>query len=294
HSLFEEQIEVESLTLDRYLDDAAHSYAEAQTYFPDMNSYNIGPDAYLEHIRKAKERVRIPVIASLNGVSLGGWLRYAALMQEAGADALELNIYNLPTDPDVDGETIEENCIDLVRQIRKSIQIPLAVKLGPFFSSIPNVARQLDQAGAGSLVLFNRFYQPDLDLQTLEVVPSLTLSNSSELLLRLHWVAILHRRIKCDLAITGGVHTGIDVLKSMMAGATVAMMTSALLLHGVGHALQVESDMRQWMEEHEYESVRQMIGSMSYRSVADASAYERGNYMKVLSSYTLRSPAARA
>ena len=291
HSLFEEQVELESESLDRYLTEPTESYAESLSYFPDLTTYNIGPDAYLEHVRKARERLSIPVIGSLNGSSLGGWLRYAKLIEEAGADALELNLYFLPTDPDISGSTIEENCTDIVRQVVSTIQIPVAVKLAPFFSSIPNIARLLDDAGASALVLFNRFYQPDLDLQTLEVVPSLSLSRSEELLLRLHWVAILFGRIRADLAITGGVHSAADVLKSMMAGAKVAMMTSALLRHGIGHAAEVERDLRLWMEEQEYESIRQMQGSMSYRSVADPSAYERGNYMRVLSSFTLRSAA---
>lgn len=291
HSLFEEQIELESESLDRYLTGQADSHAESLSYFPDLTTYNIGPDAYLEHIRRARERLSIPVIGSLNGSSLGGWLRYAKLIQEAGADALELNLYFLPTDPDVSGSTIEENCTDIVRQVVATVQIPVAVKLAPFFSSIPNMARRLDDAGASSLVLFNRFYQPDLDLQTLEVVPSLSLSRSEELLLRLHWVAILFGRIRADLAITGGVHSAADVLKSMMAGAKVAMMTSSLLRNGVNHAAEIERDLRLWMEEQEYESIQQMQGSMSYRAVADPSAYERGNYMRVLSSYTLRAAA---
>jgi dihydroorotate dehydrogenase (fumarate) len=289
HSLFEEQITIESQQLDRFLDNQADSYAESLSYFPNLTSYNIGPDAYLEHIRIAKETVKVPVVASLNGTSVGGWIRYANLMEQAGADALELNFYAMPTDPDITGASLEDTFTELVSEIQDSIQIPVAVKIGPYFSSIPNIARKLDSAGAKGLVLFNRFYQPDFDLETLEVMPNLTLSNSSELLLRLHWVAILHGRIRADLAITGGVHTAVDVVKSMMAGAKIAMTTSALLRRGTVHATQILNDLSQWLEDHEYESVKQMQGSMSYRSVSDTTAFERGNYMKVLSSYSLRS-----
>ncbi len=288
HSLFEEQIDLESEALDQALSGGEESYAESLSYFPDLTAYNIGPDAYLEHIRKAKAAVRIPVIASLNGVSTGGWLRYAALMQEAGADALELNIYDLPTDPDFSGERIEAGYCDLVREVVARVHIPVAVKLAPFFSSIPHVARRLDDAGAKGLVLFNRFYQPDFDLQTLEVIPDLTLSHPSELRLRLHWVAIIYGKVKADLAITGGVHSAVDALKAMLAGARVAMMTSVLLQRGISYAQAMKEDLVQWMEEHEYESVHQLQGSMSYQSVSSPSAYERGNYMRVLSSYAPR------
>ena len=228
------------------------------------------------------------MIASLNGVSTGGWLRYAALMQEAGADALELNIYDLPADPDFSGERIETGYCELVREVASRVRIPVAVKLAPFFSSIPHIARRLDEAGAQALVLFNRFYQPDFDLQTLEVVPDLTLSHPAELRLRLHWVAILYGKVKADLAITGGVHSAIDALKAMLAGARVAMMTSVLLQRGISYAQSMKEELVQWMEEHEYESVHQLQGSMSYQSVASPSAYERGNYMRVLSSYAPR------
>ncbi len=288
HSLFEEQIELESNHLDRFLSGPAESYAEALSYFPDMSSYNIGPEAYLEHLRRAKEAVRIPVIGSLNGISTGGWTRYARLIEEAGADALELNIYYLPTHPEISGAKIEQEIVDLVRQVRFGVRIPVAVKLGPYFSSIPHMARRLDEAGASALVLFNRFYQPDFDLEALEVVPTLTLSQPYELLLRLHWTALLFGRVKADLAITGGIHGAAEVLKSMMAGARVAMMTSCLLKHGIPHAAAVQHDLLRWMEEHEYESIRQMQGSMSCRNVTDTSAFERANYMKVLSSYALR------
>jgi dihydroorotate dehydrogenase (fumarate) len=291
HSLFEEQIEVEGTHLDRSLSRGEESYAEAVSYFPDMQSYTIGPDAYLEHIRRAKAAVRIPVIGSLNGISTGGWIGYARKIEEAGADALELNVYYIPTDADMTGEEVERRYTELVRDVKASVGIPVAVKLGHTFSAPANLARRLDRAGADALVLFNRFYLPDFDLETLEVVPHLTLSNSHELLVRLHWVAILHGHVRPDLAVTGGVHTAQDVLKAMMAGARVAMMTSALLLRGIEHLAAVRAGLLEWMEAHEYESIRQMQGSMSYRSVREPSAFERANYMKVLSSYSLRTGA---
>lgn len=288
HSLFEEQIDRESHHLDRYLSHGTESFAESLTYFPDMSDYNLGPDGYLEHLRRAKDAVAIPIIASLNGVSTGGWIRYAKSMQEAGADALELNVYYIPTDPDLTGAQVEQMYVDLVRDVGASVSTPVAVKLGHSFSAMANLARRLDQSGANALVLFNRFYQPDFDLENLEVMPRLTLSSSYELLLRLHWVAILYGRIRGDLAVTGGVHTAEDVLKAMMAGARVAMMTSALLRHGIPHLTTLRTDLLAWMESHEYESIRQMQGSMSHRSVAEPAAFERANYLKVLSSYVLR------
>lgn len=290
HSLFEEQINAESLELDRFLSRLTDSYAESQSYFPDMGRYNIGPDAYLEHIRQAKEAVRVPVIASLNGVSAGGWVRYARLMQEAGADALELNIYFMPTDPEMAGEKIEQNYVDLVRHVIANVRIPVAVKFGPYFSSIPNFCRKLDQTGVDGLVMFNRFYQPDFDLENLEVKPNLFLSDSNTLLLRLHWVALMYGHLRADMAITGGVHTVYGLLKAMMAGAKVAMSTSCLLRYGIDYAAQIHADLREWMEEHEYESIQQMQGSMSVRSVTNAGVFERANYMKVLSSYTQPEP----
>jgi dihydroorotate dehydrogenase (fumarate) len=287
-SLFEEQLTLESNDLDRSLSETGESYAESLSYFPNLNGYKLGPDAYLEHIAKAKVAVKIPVIASLNGSSQGGWLQYAKKMEQAGADALELNIYNVPTDPDVAAAGIEQSYIDLVSQVRGSIQIPVAVKVAPYFTAMASFASRLDKAGVGGLVLFNRFYQPDFDLEALEVVPSLQLSTSYELLLRLHWVAVLSGKIKADMAITGGVHTAHDVLKSMMAGAKVAMMTSALLKRGIDYLFTVKADLKQWMEEHEYESIQQMQGSMNQKSVANPNAFLRANYLKVLSSYSLR------
>jgi dihydroorotate dehydrogenase (fumarate) len=288
HSLFEEQIALDSQALDQGLASGEDSSAESQSYFPDLGSYKIGPDAYLEQIAKAKAEVKIPVIASLNGASSGGWTRFAKKMEEAGADALELNISTIPTDPETTSEQVEQGYIRLVKDVKSSVNLPVAVKLGPYFSALPNFARRLEQAGANSLVLFNRFYQPDFDLEALEIVPSLQLSTSSELLLRLHWVAILWGRVKTDLAITGGVHTAHDVLKAMMAGAQVVEIASVLLRHGAGFVKALESDLKQWMEEHEYESIKQMQGSMSQRSVADPNTFLRANYLKVLSSYSLR------
>jgi dihydroorotate dehydrogenase (fumarate) len=288
HSLFEEQITLESHQLDSDLSHGTESYAESLTYLPDMSSYHLGPDAYLDHVRRAKAAVRIPVIGSLNGVSAGGWIGYAKKIEEAGADALELNICYIPTDPRMTGAQVEQRHVDLVRDVSASVRIPVAVKLGHAWSATANVAAQLDQAGAGALVIFNRFYLPDFDLDNLEVVPHLTLSSSHEVLVRLHWVAILHGHVRADLAVTGGVHTARDVLKAMMAGARVAMMTSALLVNGIEHLTAVRSDLLAWMEAHEYESIRQMQGSMSYRSVRDPAAFERANYMKVLSSYAPR------
>ncbi len=285
HSLFEEQIAQESEILDRSLDQGTYTYAESLTYFPDLGNYNLGPEGYLEHIRKAKAAVRIPVIASLNGASTGGWVEYAQKMEQAGADALELNTYYIAADPAQTAAQVEAMYLDLVRAVKASVRIPVAVKLSPYFSAFSNFAARLDDAGANALVLFNRFYQPDFDLENLEVVPDLELSTSSELRLRLRWVAMLHGRVKADLAVTGGVHTAEDVLKSMMAGARIAMMTSALLHHGIDHLRGVLVDLAKWMDEHEYVSIRQMQGSMSQKSVANPAAFERANYMKVLRSY---------
>jgi len=288
HSLFEEQIRIESNDLDNFLNRGTESFAESLSYFPDMGQYRIGPDAYLELIRKAKAAVRIPVIASLNGVSTGGWIRYAKKMEEAGADALELNVYYIATDFDTDSAAVDKMYMDLVRDVRASVKIPVAVKLGPYFSAMASMARKLDQAGANALVLFNRFYQPDFDLEKLEVTPNLNLSRSEELRLRLCWVAILYGRIKADMAVTGGVHTGEDVIKCMMAGARVAMMTSALLRNGIEHLKVVRDGVVRWMEEHEYVSIKQMQGSMSQKSVAQPAAFVRANYMHVLRSYAMR------
>ena len=288
YSLFEEQITHESDELDHYLSYGAESYVEATSYFPDLAHYNLGPQEYLEHIRKAKAAVDIPIIGSLNGVSSGGWIRYAKLIQEAGADALELNVYFIPTDPAISSTNVENMYLDLVQQLKASVRIPVAVKLTHFFSSLPHVASRLDQAGADALVLFNRFYQPDIDLENLEVVTNLSLSSSYELRLRLRWAAILFGNVKADLAITGGVHTAEDVLKCMMVGAKVAQMASVLLHNGVHVLDDLLIDLRRWLETHEYESIKQMQGSMSQRNVAQPAAFERANYMKVLNSFEVK------
>jgi dihydroorotate dehydrogenase (fumarate) len=290
HSLFEEQINIESNELDRFLWASADVSAEALNYYPDFQTFAIGPDAYLEHIRKAKEAVKIPIIASLNGVSKGGWLRYAKDMEQAGADALELNIYFMPTDPNQTSGDVEKMYTDLVAAVKQNVKIPVAVKIGPFFSAMANMAVRLEKAGADGLVLFNRFYQPDFDLENLEVVPHLVLSRSNELKLRLHWTAILFDKLRADLAITGGVHVVEDVVKSMMAGAKVAMMTSVLLEHGIDYLKILNTQLAAWLEKYEYESIEQMQGSMSQKNVSHPAAFERANYMKVLNSYSAGLP----
>ena len=287
-SLFEEQLELESLALDSDLTRGAESFPESAGFFPELQTYNLGPDGYLELIRHAKEAVKIPIIASINGTSDGGWLQYARLMEEAGADAIELNIYSIVTDPAVSGAEVEKNYIELVRHLKRNLRIPMAVKLSPFFSAPANMGVRFDEARADGIVLFNRFYQPDFDIEQLVVSPSLALSRPEELLLRIHWAAILYGHVKADLGISGGVHTFRDVIKCVLAGAKVAFMTSALLRNGVQHAAHVLRELSRWLEEHEYASVQQMCGSMSHGSVADPTAFERGNYMKVLSSYALR------
>lgn len=293
-SLFEEQITLESYDLDRYLTHGTESYAEALTYFPEVSDYHLGPGAHLELIKQAKASMKIPVIGSLNGVSSGGWLRYAKLIEEAGADAIELNIYYVPTAIELSAADVEQMYVDVVRDVRARVKIPVAVKLSGFFSAFVHMARRLDEAGANALVLFNRFYQPDYDLENLEVVPNLVLSNPHELRLRLLWTAILYGRIRADLAITGGVHSSEDVLKAMMSGARVAMMTSALLANSYEHIQTILEGLLSWIESHEYESIQQMQGSMSQISVAEPAAFQRANYMKVLSSYVLRENFGKA
>lgn len=287
-SLFEEQLNLDSESVDADLSLGAETFSEALTYFPDLTTYNLGPDKYLDLIRHAVASVQVPIIASLNGVSLGGWIRYAREMEQAGADAIELNLYSLVTDPRRTGAEVEQDYCDLVRMVTQTVRIPVAVKLSQFFSAPANIAKRLDAAGANAIVLFNRFYQPDLDIDALEVVPSLVLSHPDELLLRLHWAAIIFGHIKADLAITGGVHGAKDILKSIMAGARIAMMTSALLQNGLEHIDVVRDDLIRWMEEHEYNSITEMCGSMSQCNVPNPGAFERANYMKVLSSYLPR------
>lgn len=284
HSLFEEQIDIASIEVDHFLSHGAESFGEALSYFPEMDSYEVGPETYLEHIRKAKQMVDIPIIASLNGVSNGGWTTYAKLMEEAGADALELNVYYVPTDPDLTGAEIEAMYLRTLRGVCDKVHIPVAVKFGPFFSSIPNIAKKMTGLGAKGLVMFNRFYQPDLDIENFEVNPNLVLSTSEDLRLPLRWTAILHGRIKADIAITGGVHTGEDVVKGILAGANVTMMAAGLLKKGIHRLHEVTSELLFWMEEHEYESVSQMRGAMSQRNIKEPAAFERANYMKVLQS----------
>lgn len=290
-SLFEEQINHESHSLDHYLSHGAESYAEALSYFPEPRAYRLSPDQYLEHLRRAAGALSIPVIGSLNGVSSGGWvqrslqtdwIKYARLMEEAGAAAVELNLYFVPTDPDLLSETVEDMYADLLIDVKHTVSIPVAMKLNPFFSALPNLARRLSRAGADGLVLFNRFYQPDLDIENLEVVPHLMLSTSEELQLPLRWIAILYGRIPSDLALTTGVHTAADALKGIMAGASVTMMASALLKHGISHLAQVRADMIKWMAEHEYDSVTQMRGSLSQKSVPFPAAFERAQYVRII------------
>ncbi len=285
YSLFEEQINQESLLLDHYLSYGTDSFAEALSYFPEASAYNVGPDGYLELIRKAKETTSIPIIGSLNGVSTGGWLEYARMIEQAGADGLELNVYYLPTNPRLGGTEVEEMYLDVLRDVKRGVTTPVSMKLSPYFTSIPSMVGRLAEARADGLALFNRFYQPDLDLEKLEVTPSLVLSNSDELRLPLTWIAILYGRVNVDLALTTGVHTHIDVIKGLMAGAKVTMMASELLRNGLGRIQEILNGVEQFMEEREYESVRQMQGSMSQINVPEPAAFERANYMKVLQSY---------
>ena len=285
YSLFEEQITLESHQLDHYLSYGAEGFAEALSYFPEMETFRVGPDEYLDRISRAKEAVDIPIIGSLNGVSTGGWIDYARRIEEAGADALELNVYFIPTDLNMTGAEVEGMYLDVVRDVKKVVSIPVAVKLSPYFSATGNMARRLAEAGADALVLFNRFYQPDFDLENLEVVPHLVLSSSYEMRLPLRWVAILYGQVPVDFAITSGVRNVEDVLKGLMAGAKITMMASELLESGMGRISQILEGMVQWLEEYEYESVSQMQGSMSQQSVAEPAAFERANYMKELGSW---------
>ncbi len=285
HSLFEEQITLESEMLNHYLTQGVESFPEALNYFPEASEYVTGPDSYLEHIRKAKDALDIPVIGSLNGVSTGGWVNFARQIEEAGADALELNVYYLPTDINLSGTEVEQIYLDILKDVKTSVGIPVAMKLSPYFSATANIAKRLSDAGADGLVLFNRFYQPDLDPENLEVFPHLVLSNSHEMRLPLRWIAILYGRIAADLALTSGVHTVEDVIKSIMAGASVAMMASALLQNGAEYVGPLLSGLEKWLEEYEYDSLAQMRGSLSQQNVAEPAAFERANYMRVLSSY---------
>ena len=285
HSLFEEQIAGEQLGTIYQMEMYANSFAEAQSYFPDAKDFAMGPEQYLEHIRRIKQAVKIPVIASLNGTTLGGWIDYAKQIAQAGADALELNVYHVATDPVETSDQLEQRVLDVARNIRNSISIPLSVKLSPFFSSLPNLCCRLDDLKVDGLVLFNRFYQPDIDLELLEAVPKLALSDPSDLLLRLRWLAILSPHVQASLAASGGVHSGADAIKAIMTGASAVQMVSALLIHGPGHLGKVLGQMKEWMEQNEYSSVRLMQGSMSLSRCPDAHAFERANYMRVLQSW---------
>lgn len=286
HSLFEEQIEFESHILDRYLSESVDSsHWEATCHYPEPADFSLRPDQYLEHVRRAKAAAGIPIIASLNGVSSGGWIKYARLIEQAGADALELNVYYVPADQRLSGARIEESTLDLVRKVRESLSIPLAVKLSPFYSSIAHMAHALDQIGVDGLVLFNRFSQPDIHVATLEVVTKPLISSEGDgevLRLPLRWIAILHGQISADLAATGGVHSARDVVKLLLVGANVTMLASALLVHGVERLHTIETDLLDWLEEHEYESIAELRGSMSQRCVPDPGAFERAQYIRTV------------
>lgn len=288
HSLFEEQLRMESEALDFHLTHGTESFAEALTYFPKVQQFHLGPDEYLNLIRQAKTAVDIPVIASLNGASIGGWVDYAQEMEKAGADALELNIYFIPTDMSQSGEDVEQTYLTIVKAVKTAVKIPVAVKLSPFFSNMANMAKRLDEVGVDGLVLFNRFYQPDIDLAELSVKPNVLLSTPQAMRLPLRWIAILYGHIQASLAATSGVHNAEDVIKMLMVGANVTMMASALMRHGIEHLKVVEQGMCEWMETYEYESVRQMQGSMSQKNVANPSAFERAQYIRALQNYDLR------
>jgi dihydroorotate dehydrogenase (fumarate) len=282
YSLFEEQLRQESLELERDLNAGTESFAESLTYFPRSSEFHTGPEGYLNHISKAKDAVDIPIIASLNGATLGGWIKYAKQIEQAGADAIECNIYFLPTNTEVLGTEIEETYADILREVKTSVSIPVAAKLSPFFSNLANVAKRLDNIGTNGLVLFNRFYQPDIDLEALEIKPNVLLSSPQELRLPLTWIGILYGRVRASLAATSGVHRAEDVIKLLMVGADVTMLCSALLRNGVGHLSHVERGVRAWMEEHEYDSVHQMQGSMSQLRCPDPAAFERAQYMRAV------------
>lgn len=285
HSLFEEQLSHESGELDHYLSAGTDSFAEATSYFPAQEEFKLGPVEYLDHIANLKKSLEIPIIGSLNGVSKGGWVDYAKNIQDAGADALELNVYYVPTDPSMDAAKVEDMYIDTLKAVKSNVNIPVAIKVGPFFTAMANMAKKLDEAGADGLVLFNRFYQPDFDLENLEVVPNLLLSSKYEMRLPLRWIAILFDKINASLAATRGIQDAEDVIKLMMAGGDVAMIASEFLRNGAGKATEIINGMTAWMEAKEYESVTQMKGSMSQKSVGEPAAFERANYMKTLQSY---------
>jgi dihydroorotate dehydrogenase (fumarate) len=282
YSLFEEQLRQEEVDLNYHLTAGTESFAESLTYFPQASEFHTGPEGYLKHIRKAKAAVKIPVIASLNGSTLGGWTKFAAEIERAGADAIECNVYHIPTDPTVSAAHIEQTYLDILQAVKATVTIPVAIKLSPFFSNLSNMAHRLDEAGADALVLFNRFYQPDIDLEELEIRPNVLLSTPQALRLPLTWIGILHGRVKASLAATGGVHAAEDAVKLLMVGANVTMMCSSLMRHGIDHLRHVERELRDWMEAHEYESVAQMQGSMSQIKCSDPGAFERAQYMRAV------------
>lgn len=282
YSLFEEQLRRETLELDFYLSEGTESSPESLSYFPQPGEFVLGPDGYLEHIRKAKQAVKIPIIASLNGSSVGSWIQYATQIEQAGADALECNIYWVVTDPRASAQQVEQHYIEILQAVKSAVHIPVAVKLSPFFTNLANVATRLDAAGANALVLFNRFYQPDIDLEELELIPSVLLSTPQAMRLPLTWVGILYGHVKADMAATGGIHGAEDVIKLLMVGSNVTMLCSTLLRNGINHLRAIEQGVRQWMESHEYESVAQMMGSMSQRHCPDPAAFERAQYMRAV------------
>ncbi len=282
YSLFEEQLHKEALELELHLNAGTESFAESITYFPHSSEFHTGPEEYLNHIRKAKDAVDIPIIASLNGATLGGWAKYARQIEQAGADAIECNLYSIPTNMEISGSEIETNYTDILREVKTSVQIPVAAKLSPFFSNLANMAKRLDQMGTNGLVLFNRFYQPDIDLEELEIKTNVLLSTTQDLRLPLTWIGILYGRIRASLAATSGVHGPEDVIKLLMVGADVTMLCSVLLRSGIGHLRHIEAGVLEWMEEHEYESVQQMQGSMSQLRCPDPGAFERAQYMRAV------------
>jgi dihydroorotate dehydrogenase (fumarate) len=291
-SLFEEQLALESGALDDDLSRGTESFAESLGYLPDLNDYKMTQDSYLEHLRACKSAVKIPILGSLNGATTGGWVRFAKDMEQAGADAIELNTYALATDKSQTSALLEGQLLELVSAVTAAVKVPVSVKLARSFTSIPHMVSQLEEVGAKGVVLFNRFYQPDFDIETLEVRPTLHFSTPSELLPRLHWAAVLYGHLDMDLAISGGVHSAEDVLKSIMAGASVTMMASALHIHGIEHIKRVLADMNYWLEKREYTSLWETRGCLSRRSVPDTSPFDRGNYIKTLSSYSLRQTVA--
>jgi dihydroorotate dehydrogenase (fumarate) len=285
YSLFEEQLRQDRLELNQRLESGTESFAEALTYFPEPDEFRLGPEEYLKHIAAAKKATHIPIIASLNGSSVGGWTEYARQIQQAGADALELNIYYIPTDMDLPGEVVEDTYINILRAVKSKVTIPVAVKLSPFFSNFSNMARRLDQAGADGLVLFNRFYQPDIDLESLEVKPNILLSTPMAMRLPLRWIALLHGKLNASLAATSGIHRAADALKMLMVGADVTMLCSTVIRHGFPQIALIESGLVEWLEEHDYESVSQLKGSLSQKNCAEPAAFERAQYMKAMCSH---------